>query len=672
MAIEGKKINELATTATVTAETVVPVVVVDQGVAAVEAQKVTIQRLSEHVKDDIIPDQSGQAGKFLSTDGTSVTWEEVQDPSVFYVEDTSAITATIKPEWNHEPGTTIIVGKAQIGGADVTVSGTNALATGSNTNATGIASHAEGIQTIAGSQLSVWNSTTEYHVGDRCIYGDIIYEAKTTNTGVTPVSGSADWNLINTNAAQHSEGNYTIASGIASHAEGFNTNASGMQAHTEGNHTQAIGDNSHAEGYYTETQAESAHAEGVGTVAASTAQHVQGKYNIADASNVYADIIGSGTDASHRDNIQTTTWAGNFWTKGTITDGSGNVLSNKIDKTTAATISTLGLVRPDGSTITIDASGTISGTHGSGVETLHFDGIEFTENYATVKGVITTNVPVMVIQNNGPRLMQINYDSATTTATFTGVTDEKEYTLSVRLNDTTEVASCSLTIVDLQKLFQFTTMPTASATYANRICQYLGTDTSSYKKGYFYACINNGGSFSWSRISVQPEAASFASITGQPTDNTNLATALNAKQDNLTAGSHITINNNTVATAGLQETLTPSTGIRIDNSNNISATTIDDSFGNTADVVINSLAFNTTYQLGVVDSITIADYSPDPTTTEKYEETTIYFTTGLNGTTVTLPVGDSIIWATPEPPEFGPGKRCIICIVNGLALTGGN
>lgn len=670
MAIEGKLINELPSTATLTKDSVVPVVIVNQGVAAKDAQKITVEQITEHAKAEIVPDQSGQEGKFLSTDGTNVSWENVADPSVFYVEDTTNITATIAPEWNHEVGTTIIKGKTQIGAADVSARGANSLATGSLSLASGIASHAEGIQTIAGSQLAAWDSAAEYNIGDRCLYSNVIYEAKTNNTNSTPAAGSADWRALGNNAAQHAEGNFTNASGTAAHAEGTETTASGLGAHAEGFQTVAIGDYSHAEGNNTRANVGNSHAEGLGTIANQSAQHVQGKYNVSDTNNTYADIIGGGTGDAARANIQTTTWTGNFWTKGTITDGSGNVLSNKIDKTTAATVSTLGLVRPDGSTITIDANGTISGAHGSGVEVLHLNAAAtaLTEAYETIKDIVTGSVPALVIQeNDGVRLYQINYNSTDHIATFTGIKDEKEYIFTITLNDTTEVAAVNLTSVNMQKLFQHSSIPSVAGN-EGRVIQYVGTNTGSYTPGYFYKCTNGA----WTRINTQPETAAFADITGQPTDNTNLASALNAKQDNLTAGSHISISNNVVSTTGLQETLSPSTGIRIDASNSISATIIDNSHISETDVVINTLACNTTYQLGVVDSITISDYAPDPLTNERYEETTLYFTTGANGTTVTLPVDDSILWAMSEPPTFEANKRCIICIVNGLALTGGN
>jgi hypothetical protein len=44
---------------------------------------------------------------------------------------------------------------------------------------------------------------------------------------------------------------------------------------------------------------------------------------------------------------------------------------------------------------------------------------------------------------------------------------------------------------------QYGSMPTASAEYVNKIVQYIGTTTSSYKNGYFYRCVLNGSTYSW-------------------------------------------------------------------------------------------------------------------------------------------------------------------------------
>lgn len=85
----------------------------------------------------------------------------------------------------------------------------------------------------------------------------------------------------------------------------------------------------------------------------------------------------------------------------------------------------------------------------------------------------------------------------------------------------------------------------------------------------------------WLHASNHWKTVTFANIAGQPTDNTNLATALAAKQDNLTAWTWISISGNTVTNTWVtsvnwntwavtvQETLVSWTNIKTINSNSL-------------------------------------------------------------------------------------------------------
>ena len=117
------------------------------------------------------------------------------------------------------------------------------------------------------------------------------------------------------------EGNYTTASGPYSHAEGNYTTASGMHSHAEGANTTASGSYSHAEGFRTTASGSPSHAEGAHTAASSPAQHVQGKFNIEDANNKYADIIGNGTTDDARSNAATVSWDGISWSQTDVRAG---------------------------------------------------------------------------------------------------------------------------------------------------------------------------------------------------------------------------------------------------------------------------------------------------------------------------------------------------------------
>ena len=137
-------------------------------------------------------------------------------------------------------------------------------------------------------------------------------------------------------------GSNTLAYKNGAHAEGegsiiylddnktqINVNAStgafGWYSHTEGRKTTARGDSAHAEGRDTVAKANQTHAEGYGTIASSTSQHVQGKYNIEDASNTYADIVGNGYSTTSngvttitRSNAYTLDWNGNSYHAGNV------------------------------------------------------------------------------------------------------------------------------------------------------------------------------------------------------------------------------------------------------------------------------------------------------------------------------------------------------------------
>lgn len=133
--------------------------------------------------------------------------------------------------------------------------------------------------------------------------------------------------------ASHAEGGYnTFADGIYSHAEGENSIASGYASHAEGM-SSAIGDYSHAHNY---------------SIATKRGQTTLGTNNIEDDATTtthpsgnadhgkYAVIVGNGIDSNNRSNAFTIDWRGNTEASGDITDGNGNVLSDKADSTDLA------------------------------------------------------------------------------------------------------------------------------------------------------------------------------------------------------------------------------------------------------------------------------------------------------------------------------------------------
>ena len=128
------------------------------------------------------------------------------------------------------------------------------------------------------------------------------------------------------------EGKGTKANGNFSHAEGFNTTAKAAYSHAEGRETIASGSVSHAEGTGTVASGIRSHAGGYGTIAKGENQTAIGKYNLEDASNKYAFIIGNGT-SSTRKNALTVDWSGNVESNGKklATEEYVNANGGKID-----------------------------------------------------------------------------------------------------------------------------------------------------------------------------------------------------------------------------------------------------------------------------------------------------------------------------------------------------
>lgn len=168
----------------------------------------------------------------------------------------------------------------------------------------------------------------------------------------------------------HAEGYGTTASGHASHAEGTNTVASAFYAHAEGWGTTASGNSSHTEGSITRASASYSHAEGYYTIARSMYQHVQGKYNVEDANDKYAFIIGNGTANENRSNAFAVDWKGKIYinnsNKGTDVSAHDNALVKLVDGGAKNFLKNEGTTT---STATVNSDGTIiiNGTNTSAV-----------------------------------------------------------------------------------------------------------------------------------------------------------------------------------------------------------------------------------------------------------------------------------------------------------------
>jgi hypothetical protein len=151
---------------------------------------------------------------------------------------------------------------------------------------------------------------------------------RSSGSAVGNYSTAEGYNAIASRSYAHAEGDATHAVEHAAHAEGAATTASGKVSHAEGVNTTASGDYSHAEGYDAIADGDYSHAQNHGTEAGYEAQTAIGKYNDNKSANAFE--IGNGTSSASSNALEVT-WAGDLTVAGEITDGGGNVLSNKAD-----------------------------------------------------------------------------------------------------------------------------------------------------------------------------------------------------------------------------------------------------------------------------------------------------------------------------------------------------
>ena len=131
---------------------------------------------------------------------------------------------------------------------------------------------------------------------------------------------------------------------------------------------------------------------------------------------------------------------------------------------------------------------------------------------------ITPTVADLYIASNWP----YKYIGMKTTVTATGDT----YRL-VNL-DVTQESSWVKEGGESGQTIQYDELPAASSSLAGEIYQYTGTTNLQYTNGYFYECVNDGGTYKWVQTNVQPSSGGGSGHTIQEdgTDMTSRA-ALN-------------------------------------------------------------------------------------------------------------------------------------------------
>lgn len=188
---------------------------------------------------------------------------------------------------------------SQVYGVDIVASGKYTHAEGKENTASGNYAHVEGYQnSVAG--------TYNHAEGSSNTIGSL-------STG-SHVEGYD--NEIIRGELTHVEGGFNESHGPYVHIEGESNYANGRNIHVEGaSNTVESGDSG---GMWTLMHT---HVEGHHCISESVNQHVQGRYNVSDAYNVYADIIGNGSyydGAEHRSNAYNMDWNGNAEFKGEV------------------------------------------------------------------------------------------------------------------------------------------------------------------------------------------------------------------------------------------------------------------------------------------------------------------------------------------------------------------
>ena len=177
-----------------------------------------------------------------------------------------------------------------------------------------------------GSLRSVGSDESTYNIGEYAFVegvdtkasGDYAHAEGNATYASGESSHSEGDNTHARGKCSHAEGYHTLAQDMYSHAEGYYTTASMVYAHAEGDYTVASDVASHSEGIHTVASGYASHAQNEGTIAASHHQTAIGRFNIEDANDTYAVILGNGINNDSRSNAFTVDWDGNVAYSGYI------------------------------------------------------------------------------------------------------------------------------------------------------------------------------------------------------------------------------------------------------------------------------------------------------------------------------------------------------------------
>lgn len=147
-----------------------------------------------------------------------------------------------------------------------------------------------------------------------------------------------------------------------------------------------------------------------------------------------------------------------------------------------------------------------------------------TTAYALLKKYVDDTLVGMGALKGAPcEVQSINKVNGTTTVTLKWTdTAGTVHTQSFDIEDGISIVSVSVnttgnliielsdgTKIDCGKInSQFTVLPTPGSDNVGAILQYVGPDTATYTKGYFYECVLDGGVYKWAQKDVQPNGGS--------------------------------------------------------------------------------------------------------------------------------------------------------------------
>lgn len=144
------------------------------------------------------------------------------------------------------------------------------------------------------------------------------------------------------------------------------------------------------------------------------------------------------------------------------------------------------------------------------------------------------------------------------------------------------------------------TIPTASEKYKGEVYQYVG-ETGEYTHGYIYECQQNGTSYEWVRLDVQPNTAVWGQITGLLSDQTDLQEALDDKQDKLTQTQMDAVNSG-ANQSNIAQITTNKTNINTINSKIPAQASSSNQLAD-KEFVNSSISTNTAYFIGTFNSV---------------------------------------------------------------------